>query len=94
VFEIRELRGALNDIGMHHETVTKHSPCLRVDAMDDVGAYPLLRLRRCTVHLWPLEFPNSRNRWESTPNRDTIPNLLKLMVTDFAWILAAHQDPE
>ena len=94
VFEISELRGALNDIGMHHLTVAKHSPCLRVDATDEVGAYPIFRLRRSTVHLWTLEFPTSRNRWETTPYRDTIPNLLKLVVNDFGWILATHQDPE
>jgi hypothetical protein len=88
-----ELRFVLDQRGLDSLQVTKRSPCLRVEAVDEVGAYPILRLRRSTVHLWVLEFPTSGNRWETTPYRDTMPNLLDRVVADFSWVIAIPQNP-
>lgn len=46
------------------------------------------RLRRVTVHLWRLEMPASRGRWNSTPFRDQLDVLLQMLVHQFPWTLA------
>jgi hypothetical protein len=90
---VEELRHILSRLGLQEFHVAKHSPCLRVEAIDEQGNYPVLRLRRDTVHLWILELPKSTNRWETTPYRATMPELMNMVVADFGWLLAAHQNP-
>ncbi|MCP5065619.1 MAG: hypothetical protein GY946_03560 [bacterium] len=51
---------------------------------------PRARFRRDTVHLWLLEMPGRGGRWERTPYRDQLENLVELLETQFAWMLAPH----
>lgn len=91
--ECDALRRTLTSLGLTHLTVTKRSPHLKIEASDAVGPYPVLRLRRETANLWTLEFPTSSNRWETTPYRAPIRELMQLVVDEFNWVLTDQQDP-
>lgn len=45
------------------------------------------RLRRDTVHLWFLEPAGRGGRWERTPFRGDIQELVSMAVDTFPWIL-------
>lgn len=92
-WECSVLRDILTRQGLTHLSVTKRSPYLKIEAADTVGTYPVLRLRRDTVHLWTLEFPTSSSRWETTPYRGTKAELMAMVVADFSWVLVNQQNP-
>lgn len=48
---------------------------------------PHLRFRRATVQWWYLEVPTHTGKWERTPYRDSIRQLLELVQAQFAWTL-------
>lgn len=54
------------------------------------------RFRRDTQWLWLLELPAKGGRWDRTPYRDQLENLMALIETEFPWTLApiAGQDPD
>lgn len=52
-----------------------------------------VRFRRDTVHLWLLEMPGRSGRWDRTPYRDQLENLMALVEAEFPWTLAdIHAD--
>lgn len=53
---------------------------------DDVVRH--MRFRRDTVHLWLLEMPVRGGKWNRTPYRDTIENLMHLVEKQFPWALS------
>lgn len=53
---------------------------------DDAVAH--VRFRRDTVHLWLLEMPARGGKWQGTPYRDQIENLMRVVETEFAWTLS------
>ena len=46
------------------------------------------RLRRDTVHLWRLDMATHTGRWESTPFRAQLDELVIAVLTDFPWTVA------
>jgi hypothetical protein len=59
------------------------------------------RVRRDTVHLWCLDMANHHGRWERTPFRDQIDDLVLMVLERFPWTLtpifenpARTSDPE
>ncbi len=46
------------------------------------------RMKRDTSHLWLLQMPTGGGRWEPTPFRDTLDNLVEPLVTQFSWMVA------
>lgn len=46
-----------------------------------------LRFRRATVQWWYLEMPTHTGKWERTPYRDSIRELLALVRAQFPWTL-------
>jgi len=51
-----------------------------------------VRFRRDTVHLWLLEMPGKAGRWDRTPYRDRIENLMALVEKQFPWTLTDLED--
>ncbi len=49
-------------------------------------------MKRDTSHLWLLQMPTRGGRWEPTPFRDTLDNLVELLVTQFSWMVAPWDD--
>jgi len=49
--------------------------------------YPHARLRRVTAHLWRLEIATHSGRWEITPCRGGLDELLRTLVENFPWTI-------
>ncbi|MCA9628727.1 MAG: hypothetical protein KC766_13710 [Myxococcales bacterium] len=83
------LRDRLHEkYGLTHLRVRKHGKVLTLESGPDGDAWPHARFRRDTVHLWLLEMPGRGGRWERTPFRDLLDNLVELVVTQFSWTIA------
>lgn len=54
---------------------------------------PHVRFRRDTVHLWHLEMPGRGGKWDRTPYRGTIENLMDIVETQFPWTLTPIHAP-
>jgi len=76
-----------------HLRVRRRADLLTIVSGSPQGPVPRARLRQVTVHLWRLEMPTHTGRWETTPFREDLMVLLKLLVTDFGWTLAPIDDP-
>ena len=48
---------------------------------------PCARFRRVGVHRWQLEMPTHSGRWQATPLRASLDELLTMLVNDFGWTL-------
>lgn len=46
-----------------------------------------IRLRRDTVHLWCLDVADHAGRWERTPFRASLDDLVRTVLDDFSWTL-------
>ncbi|RME51972.1 MAG: hypothetical protein D6790_19145 [Caldilineae bacterium] len=52
-----------------------------------------VRFRRDTVHLWILEMPIRGGKWDRTPFRAQIEELMDIVETQFPWTLAPIHAP-
>lgn len=73
--------------GLTHLRARKRGRVLTVESGPQHDPWPHFRLRRDTVHLYVLEMPARGGRWERTPFRDNVDNLLEALVSEFAWTL-------
>lgn len=74
--------------GWSHLRARRRGRVVTVESGPKGDAVPHVRFRRDTVHPWWLEMPASRNRWEKTPYRATLDDLIGLIKTQFPWTLA------
>ncbi len=74
--------------GLAHLRVRARGSLLLVESGDSNDRIPHARFRRDTVHLWILEFPDHRGRWQRTPYRAQLHELFDLVCTTFPWTLA------
>jgi len=59
---------------------------LTVESGPQADPFPHARFRRVTVHLWQLEMPH-RTKWQPTPFRAQLGELVDMLVTQFGWML-------
>lgn len=78
---------------LQHIRVRRRADLLILESGSRRDPLPHARLRRVSAQSWRLEVPTHRGRWESTPFRDDLVTLLKMLSRDFAWTLAPI-DPE
>lgn len=76
------------DHGLTHLRVRKHGKVLTLESGHEDEPWSHARFRRDTVHLWLLEMPARGRKWERTPFRGTLPDLVELLVTTFGWMVA------
>lgn len=76
------------NFGLTHLRARKRGRVLTVESGPANDPWPHFRLRRDTVHLYLLELPSRGGRWEPTPLRDSIDNLIEHLVSEFPWTLA------
>jgi hypothetical protein len=74
--------------GFSHLRARKYGNAVIVESGPQSDPMKHMRLRRDTVHLWRLEFADHRDRWEQTPYREQIEDLVQLVIDDFPWTLA------
>jgi len=85
----------LHDCGASHLRARKYGASVIVESGPKSDPVKHFRLRRDTVHLWYLDFANHTGKWERTPFRDNLDNLVHQVVEQFPWTIAPiHENPE
>lgn len=90
-YQAEQLAKLLHDRGATHLRVRKRGGLLTIVSGDQDDPWPHARLRRDTVHLWRLEMAVRGGRWERTPFRATMDELVDLLVDQFSWTIAPVQ---
>lgn len=79
----------LNERGVEHVRARKYGATVIVESGPDDDPVKHVRLRRDTVHLWLLDVADHRGRWERTPFRENLDDLVSMVVEQFPWALAS-----
>ena len=74
--------------GGAHLRARKYGTAVIVESGPAADPVKHIRLRRDTVHLWCLEMADHAGRWERTPFRASLDDLVRTVLDDFAWTLA------
>jgi hypothetical protein len=74
--------------GLAHLRARKRGRVVTIESGPARNVVPHARFRRDTVHLWLLEMPGRSRRWERTPYRDNVENLMAILEEQFPWALA------
>lgn len=78
----------LHDRGFKHLRARKRGPAVIVESGPKKGAIKHIRVRRDTVHLWLVDIANHRGKWERTPFRGLLDEVLGLVAETFPWVLS------
>lgn len=91
----KQLQELLRKYDLKHLRVRRHGTTLAVESGPDKNAFKHFRLCRDTVQLWRLEMAGHGQRWEKTPFRDTIDQLVPFVIETFPWMLTdVTRNPE
>ncbi len=77
-----------------HLRARKYGAAVIVESGPKDDAYKHLRLTRDTAHLWSLDIANHRGRWERTPFRASLEEVVALVADSFPWTLQPVHYPE
>lgn len=77
----------LHEAGATHLRARNYGATVIVQSGPTEDPVKHLRLRRDTVHLWVLEPAGHGGRWEKTPFRGNIQEMVSVAVDTFPWIL-------
>lgn len=78
---------ALHARGLKHLRARRRADLVTIESGPDVDAHAHARLRRVAVSLWRLEMATHTGRWEVTPFRGRLAELLDTLVEAFPWTL-------
>ncbi len=78
----------LHGHGLAHLTVRSRGAILTIESGPPDDRMPHARSRRVGVHLWQLEMATHQDRWETTPFRAPLNDLLDMLISNFGWLLA------
>ena len=81
----------LHERGASHLRVRKHGAALIVESGPTADPIKHFRLRRDTVSLWLLDMADHAGRWERTPFRALLENLVSTVLDDFPWTVAPRE---
>lgn len=77
----------LHSRGASHLRARKYGATVIVESGPTSNPVKHFRLRRDTVHLWCLDMANHTGRWERTPFRAVLDELVGMVVDSFPWTL-------
>lgn len=75
--------------GLGHLRVRRRADLLTLESGPKADPILHARFRRASVHYWTLECASHTGRWERTGFRDTLPQLVDLLVTTLPWTIAS-----
>lgn len=78
----------LRQRGGAHLRARKYGAAVIVESGPTADPIKHFRLRRDTVHLWCLDMATHSGRWERTPFRGLLDELVNTVLDDFPWTLA------
>ncbi len=73
--------------GLEHLRCRSRADVITLESGPPEDPYPHARLRRVAVDLWRLEMPTRSGRWEPTPARGPLSDVLSSLISDFGWVL-------
>ena len=82
-----DVEAFLHDRHFRHLRTRHRADLVTIESGPAGDPIPCARLRRVSVHLWRLEMPTHTGRWEITPFRASLAELLDLLVDRFPWAL-------
>lgn len=78
-----------------HLRARRYGATVIVESGPDDDVYKHMRLTRDGVHVWVLHFADRNGRWEPTPFRGPLEELVTLVADTFPWtIQPVRADPE
>jgi hypothetical protein len=84
--DAREFLAARDGLG--HLRVRRRADLLTLESGPEDEPIPHARLRRVSAQHWTLECATHTGRWEKTGFRDTLENLLDLLISTLPWVVA------
>lgn len=72
---------------LRHLRVRKRADTVIVESGPKDDPVPHARLRRASVQWWTLEMPTHTGRWELTPIRAGLEQVLTTLINDYPWAL-------
>ena len=85
--DVTRLEGLLHQGGHNHLTVRRRGPLLTIVSGPADDPWPRARLRRVGQQHWQLEVATHTGRWEPTPMRGSLDELVELLISAFGWVL-------
>ena len=77
----------LHQHGAKHLRTRKHGAAVIVESGPPADPVKHFRIRRDTVHLWRLDMATHTGRWERTPFRAQLTELVAMVVESFPWTI-------
>ncbi|HVZ89206.1 MAG TPA: hypothetical protein VHG72_19720 [Polyangia bacterium] len=78
-----------------HLRARRYGATVIIESGPDGDVYKHMRLTRDGVHVWVLHFADRNGRWEPTPFRGQLEELVTLVADTFPWTLQdVHGFPE
>ena len=74
--------------GLEHLRARRRGDLLTLESGAKDDPVPHTRFRRVGVHKWQLEMPTHTGRWQTTPIRAQLIELVDAVITQFGWMLA------
>lgn len=87
-YDAQRVLDLLHNAGAKHLRARKYGGAIIVESGPEEDPIKHFRVRRDTVHLWCLDVADHRGRWERTPFRDQLHDLVGTVLTTFPWILS------
>lgn len=87
--DVDEVETLLEEHRLKHVRVRRRADTLTL-VEGNTDPIPLARLRRVTSQFWTLDMPTHTGKWQHVPARDTLLELVRLLITDFGWALASR----
>jgi hypothetical protein len=73
--------------GLPHLRARKYGSTIIVESGPKGDPFKHFRLHRDTVHLWLLDIAGHNQRWERTPFRAPLQELVDIVIDTFPWTL-------
>jgi hypothetical protein len=77
-----------------HLRARKYGAKVIVESGPKDDAYKHFRLTRTGAHIWGLDIADHRGRWERTPFRASLDEIVALIADTFPWTLQPVHNPE
>lgn len=91
----RHVEDQLHARDLKHLRARKYGATVIVESGPDDDALKHFRTRRDTVHVWLLDIADHRGKWERTPFRGELDELVGVVVEQFGWTITdVFADPE
>jgi hypothetical protein len=90
-YQTSSVQRMLHERGLKHLRTRKHGAAIVVESGPAKDPIKHFRVRRDTVHLWWLDM-GYRGKWQKTPFRDQLANLVNLVADTFPWTLEPIAD--